>query len=158
MRGIRRTTLQVGAGLAVLAMVGAACGGSSGKSASSAGTSGGGTSNKGACSWAPGVQFYGGENNSGTPKTGGTLNALGVSDVDNALDLNIGYLTYDYSMYELYNRSLYTYPSVHCQQITPEPDLATAPPEVELRRLARHGYDPHWRHVGHQPAPTGNCG
>jgi peptide/nickel transport system substrate-binding protein len=72
---------------------------------------------------------YGGENNSGTPKKGGDLTALGRSDVDNALDLNIGYLTYDYSMYQLYNRSLYTFPSVHCQQVVPTPDLATALPK-----------------------------
>jgi peptide/nickel transport system substrate-binding protein len=81
------------------------------------------------------VQAYGSENNNGTPKKGGTLTALGRSDVDNALDLNIGYLTYDYSMYQLYNRSLYTFPSTHCQQITPTPDLATAAPKVSADGL-----------------------
>ena len=118
-----------------LAIVLSAC--SSSKHTSSGNGSGGGSSasTTSQCSWAPGLQVYGGENNSGTPKTGGTLNALGVSDVDNNLDLNIGYLTYDYSMYELYNRSLYTYPSVHCQQLTPEPDLATGPPVVSNNGL-----------------------
>jgi peptide/nickel transport system substrate-binding protein len=122
-----RKSLQVAASVGTLALVLSACSSSS-KSVSGGGASTSGTSGK--CSWAPGVQYYGGENNSGTPKTGGTLTALGVADVDEALDLNIGYLTYDYSMYDLYSRSLYTYPSVHCQQITPEPDLATGPPVV----------------------------
>ena len=128
MQPLKRRSLQLGAGVLSLALIAAACGSSS---KTSGGTSGGTTGNTtGTCSWAPGLQFYGGENNSGTPKRGGTLTALGVSDVDNALDLNIGYLTYDYSMYDLYNRSLYTYPSVHCQQTVPTPDLATAAPKV----------------------------
>jgi peptide/nickel transport system substrate-binding protein len=117
--------------MAALAMVAVGC--SSSQKTGSPSTSGGGgkgSSSTAQCSWAPGLQAYGGENNNGTPHQGGTLNALGVSDVDNALDLNIGYLTYDYSMYELYNRSLYTYPSAHCQQVNPEPDLATAMPTV----------------------------
>jgi len=123
---LKRRSLQLGAGVLSLALIAAACGSSGTKSGG--GTPSGTTGNTtGACSWAPGLQAYGGENNSGTPKRGGTLTALGRSDVDNALDLNIGYLTYDYSMYQLYNRGLYTFPSAHCQQITPTPDLATAP-------------------------------
>ena len=133
MKPLKRRTLQLGTGVLSLALVAAACGSSGTKS--SGGTSGGTGTTAGACSWAPGTQAYGGENNSGTPKRGGTLTALGRSDVDNALDLNIGYLTYDYSMYQLYNRSLYTFPSVHCQQITPAPDLATAPPKVSADGL-----------------------
>lgn len=123
--------VKAGVSLACVAIVAAAC--SSSKHAAtnngtSQSTTASGSSNSGQCSWAPGTQYYGGENNSGTPKTGGTLTALGVADVDEALDINIGYLTYDYSMYDLYNRSLYAYPSVHCEQTTLEPDLATAPP------------------------------
>ena len=131
MRWHKRKSLQVGASLAVLAMVVVGC--SSSSKNSTGNTSGGGTSGggggSGTCSWAPGVQAYQGENTGGTPKTGGVLTALGVSDVDEALDLNIGYLTYDYSAYDLYNRSLYNTPSVHCQQDTLVPDLATAPPK-----------------------------
>jgi peptide/nickel transport system substrate-binding protein len=126
---LKRRYLQLGAGVLSLALVAAACGSSSKNSGgTTGGTTGGNTT--GNCSWAPGVQAYGSENNTGTPKKGGTLTALGRSDVDNALDLNIGYLTYDYSMYQLYNRSLYTFPSTHCQQIVPTPDLATALPKV----------------------------
>ena len=129
MQRLKRRSLQLGAGVLSLALVAAACGSSGSKS--SGGPSGGTTGNTtGSCSWAPGLQLYGGENNTGTPKRGGTLTALGRADVDNALDLNIGYLTYDYSMYQLYNRSLYTFPSVHCQQVVPTPDLATAMPKV----------------------------
>jgi peptide/nickel transport system substrate-binding protein len=125
---LKRRTLQLGAGVISLALIAAACGSSGSKSGG--GATGGTGNTTGACSWAPGLQLYGGENNSGTPKRGGTLTALGRSDVDNALDLNIGYLTYDYSMYQLYNRGLYDLPSVHCQQVTPLPDLATAAPKV----------------------------
>jgi peptide/nickel transport system substrate-binding protein len=129
-RRIRRTTLQMGAGLAVLAMVAAACGGSSGKSASSGGGSGGASSNSsGGCPGDPPNQIYN-SNSGGTPKTGGTLTMLGEGDVDEALDINIGYFTVDSLAYALYNRSLYTYPSVHCQTFTYVPDLATGPPVV----------------------------
>ena len=133
MRWYKRKSLQIAAAVGSMAILLAACS-SSGNRSAAGGTSASAAKGQGVggslCSWAPGTQFYGGENSPGTPKKGGTLTALGVSDVDNALDLNIGYLSYDYSMYELYNRSLYTYPSVHCQQTTPEPDLATGPPTV----------------------------
>jgi len=55
---------------------------------------------------------------------------LGTSDVDNALDPNIGYYTLDYVAGQLYARSLYTYPSVEGQTFTLAPDLATAMPTV----------------------------
>jgi peptide/nickel transport system substrate-binding protein len=111
-------------------MVAAACGGSSGKTASSGG-SGSGASNTstGGCPGDPPNQIYN-SNSGGTPKTGGTLTVLGQGDVDEALDINIGYFTVDYVAYDLYNRSLYTYPSVHCQTFTEVPDLATGPPVI----------------------------
>jgi peptide/nickel transport system substrate-binding protein len=66
----------------------------------------------------------------GTPKDGGTLTVLGTSDVDNALDPNIGYYTLDYVAYMLYERQLYTYPSIQGQTFTLAPDLATGLPTV----------------------------
>ena len=69
-------------------------------------------------------------NSGGTPKTGGTLTVLGTSDVDDNLDPNYGYYTLDYVAYQLYERNLYTYPSVLGQTFTLAPDLATAQPTV----------------------------
>lgn len=137
MQRLKRRTLQLSAGVLSLALIAAACGSSGNKTSggSSGSTGGTGGNTTGTCSWAPGQQAYGGENNSGTPKRGGVLTALGRSDVDNALDLNIGYLTYDYSMYELYNRGLYDYPSVHCQQVNAVPDLATGAPKASADGL-----------------------
>ena len=133
MQRLKRRSLQLGAGVLSLALFAAACGSSS---KTPGATSGGTTGNTtGACSWAPGLQAYGSESNAGTPKRGGTLTALGRADVDNALDLNIGYLTYDYSLYQLYNRGLYGNASVHCQQVNPVPDLATAAPKVSADGL-----------------------
>ncbi|HYA44930.1 MAG TPA: preprotein translocase subunit SecG, partial [Acidimicrobiales bacterium] len=66
----------------------------------------------------------------GTPKVGGTLTVLGTSDVDNALDPNIGYYTLDYVAYQLYERQLYTYPSIQGQTFSLAPDLATGPPTI----------------------------
>ncbi len=121
MRVFRRTAFQLGTGLVAMAMVAAACGGGGGnKSASSGGgSSGGGASptSSGGCQGDPPNQIYN-ANSTGTPKTGGTLTVLGQGDVDEALDINIGYFTLDSLAYSLYNRSLYTYPSVHCQTFT----------------------------------------
>ena len=69
-------------------------------------------------------------NTSGTPKTGGTLTVLGSSDVDDNLDPNYGYYTLDYVAYQMYERQLYTYPSVMGKTFTLAPDLATAMPTV----------------------------
>jgi peptide/nickel transport system substrate-binding protein len=109
-------------------MVAAACGGGGNKSASSGGGSSSGSST-GGCKGDPPNQIYS-SNSSGTPKTGGNLTVLGQGDVDEALDINIGYFTLDSLAYSLYNRSLYTYPSVHCQTYTEVPDLATGPPKI----------------------------
>ncbi len=69
-------------------------------------------------------------NSGGTPKVGGTLTVLGTSDVDDNLDPNYGYYTLDYLAYQLYERTLYTYPSIVGQTFTVVPDLATAMPKV----------------------------
>jgi peptide/nickel transport system substrate-binding protein len=119
-RRYRRTSLQLGAVAAALSLLALGCGSS--KSSSSGGSSGGATAGVG-------LQINN-PNNKGTPIKGGTLTALGTSDVDNALDPNIGYYTLDYDAYLLYERNLYTYPSVQGQTFTLAPDLATALPKI----------------------------
>jgi peptide/nickel transport system substrate-binding protein len=110
--------VKIAAGVAVLAMVGAACGSTKAASPS------GGSSTSGA-----GLQILN-PNTSGTPKTGGTLTVLGSGDVDDNLDPNYGYYTLDYLAYQLYERTLYNYPSIPGQTFTLAPDLATAQPTV----------------------------
>jgi peptide/nickel transport system substrate-binding protein len=55
---------------------------------------------------------------------------LGTSDVDDNLDPNYGYYTLDYVAYQLYERQLYTYPSLPGSTFNLAPDLATAMPTV----------------------------
>jgi len=117
-RGLKRTTLLLASGVAIFAMVATACGSSKTTSTN------GGAANSGI-----GLQINN-SNSSGTPKYGGTLTVLGSSDVDNNLDPNYGYYTLDYLGYELYERNLYTYPSIPGQTFTLAPDLATAQPTV----------------------------
>ena len=81
------------------------------------------------CPGDPPNQIYS-PNSSGTPKTGGTLTVLGQGDVDENLDINIGYYTLDSLAYDLYNRPLYTYPSTQCKTFTLVPDIASGPPVV----------------------------
>ncbi|MBO0728888.1 MAG: hypothetical protein J2P57_06485 [Acidimicrobiaceae bacterium] len=129
MRAFRRRTVQLAAGLSAMALVAVACssGGSSSTSGGSSGTSGssgGGSSASGA-----GLQINN-PNSGGTPKKGGTLTVLGSSDVDNNLDPNYGYYTLDYVAEQLYERQLYTYPSILGKTFTLAPDLATGMPTV----------------------------
>lgn len=68
-------------------------------------------------------------NGGGTPKTGGTLNMLGVSDVD-VMDYDVGYYSLDYLLERTYARQLYSWPAVPGKTTTPEPDLATGAPVI----------------------------
>ncbi|HEY7144817.1 MAG TPA: ABC transporter substrate-binding protein, partial [Streptosporangiaceae bacterium] len=70
-----------------------------------------------------------GINAAGTPKSGGTLNLLGVGDVD-YMDYNISYYTIGYLGQRQWVRGLYAYPAVPGKTTTPMPDLATAAPVV----------------------------
>ena len=126
MRWYKRRSLQVAAAVGSLAIVLSACSSSktTGNSSGGGGGGGGGGSTAGA-----GLQINN-PNISGTPVKGGKLTVLGASDVDNNLDPNIGYYTVDYQAQLLYNRSLYTYPSIQGQTFTLAPDLATAAPKV----------------------------
>jgi peptide/nickel transport system substrate-binding protein len=107
-----------GVGLAALALVAAACGGSS-----SPGSGGSGGSE----SLSSGVQGI--NPGTGTPKSGGTLNMLGEGDVD-YMDPNISYYTIGYLGQRPWIRGLYAYPATPGKTTTPAPDLATSMPVV----------------------------
>ncbi|HEX5302143.1 MAG TPA: ABC transporter substrate-binding protein [Streptosporangiaceae bacterium] len=66
---------------------------------------------------------------SGAPQRGGTLNMVGVSDVD-YMDYDVGYYTTDYQVLRLTVRQLYSWPAIPGHNTTPAPDLATALPVV----------------------------
>jgi len=104
-------------GVAVLALVAAACGGSSGTTSS-------GNSSSGSQTF--GLQ---GLNPGGTPKSGGTLNMLGQGDVD-YMDPNVSYYTIGYLGQRPWIRGLLAYPAIPGKTTTPAPDLATALPTV----------------------------
>ncbi len=110
-----------GVGLVAAASVIAAC--SSSGSSSSGGTSGSGSS----VSLSSGTQGI--NPGSGSPKSGGTLNLLGVGDVD-YMDPNISYYTIGYLGERMWIRGLYAYPATPGQTTSPAPDLATAPPVI----------------------------
>jgi peptide/nickel transport system substrate-binding protein len=114
----RSRGVAAGVGLAVLALVAAACGGSSGGSGSGGSSSG---------SSAAGLQAL--NPGSGTPTKGGTLNMLGQGDVD-YMDYNISYYTIGYLGQRPWVRGLYAYPAIPGKTITVAPDLATGLPVV----------------------------
>src|ERR1035437_7690724 len=115
---MRKRTRGYGAvvGLAALALVVAACGGSS---TTKPGTSPTGTT----------AGFQGLNPGSGTPKKGGTLNMLGQGDVD-FMDYNVSYYTIGALGQRPWLRLLYAYPATPGKTTTVEPDLATALPTV----------------------------
>jgi peptide/nickel transport system substrate-binding protein len=114
----KRRTLQLGASIATLALVAAACGSSGNKT----------TNNTPSGNTGLGTQLYA-DNSSGTPRTGGTLTMLGVGDVD-YMDPNISYYTIGYLGLREWSRQLYNYPATHGQTTTVVPDLATAMPTI----------------------------
>jgi peptide/nickel transport system substrate-binding protein len=114
MRTRKRSFLAV-AGLAALALSASACG------TSNSGSSSGSVSlNNGLQGLNPGT---------GAPQKGGTLNMLGVGDVD-FMDPNISYYSIGYLGLRMWARGLYAYPAVPGNTNTPAPDLATAMPVV----------------------------
>jgi peptide/nickel transport system substrate-binding protein len=114
MRTRKRSFLAV-AGLAALALAASACG------SSNSGSSGGPVSlNNGLQALNPGT---------GTPVTGGTLNLLGIGDVD-FMDPNISYYSIGELSQRMWIRGLYAYPATPGQTTTPAPDLATGMPVI----------------------------
>ncbi len=103
-------------GLAALALVVAACGGSTTKTSTGSGTS----TTSGFQALNPGT---------GTPKTGGTLNMLGQGDVD-FNDYNISYYSIGELAQRMWVRGLYAYAAIPGKTTLPSPDLATAAPTV----------------------------
>jgi peptide/nickel transport system substrate-binding protein len=103
-------------GLAALALVVAACGGSTTKTSTGSGTS----TTSG---------FQGLNPGTGTPKMGGTLNMLGQGDVD-FNDYNISYYTIGQLAQRMWVRGLYAYAAIPGKTTLPSPDLATAAPTV----------------------------
>jgi len=93
-------------------------------STSSKGSTAGGTP---ANAVAPGWQGL--NPGTGAPKSGGTLNVVGISDVDH-MDYDTGYYTTDYMVLRLTLRQLYGWPAIPGQNTTPAPDLATGMPVV----------------------------
>ena len=66
----------------------------------------------------------------GAPQRGGTLNMVGISDVD-YMDYDTAYYTTDIMVQQrLMERTLYNWAAVPGHNITPEPDLATGMPVI----------------------------
>src|SRR5712691_11282756 len=113
------------AGAVALTMLGAAC-------SSSSTSSGSGT---------PAAQqvtagWQGLNPGTGAPQTGGTLNEIGVSDVQ-YMDYDIAYYTTDSQVLRLTVRGLYGWPAVPGHTTTPTPDLATGMPVVSADGLTQ---------------------
>jgi peptide/nickel transport system substrate-binding protein len=121
--GRRKLRLAAVAGIAAASLIAAGCG-SSGSSTPGAKT--------GAVSLNSGLQGL--NPGTGAPKTGGTLNLLGVGDVD-FMDPNISYYTIGYLGQRMWIRGLYAYPAIPGHTTTPAPDLATAMPTVSSNGL-----------------------
>lgn len=113
-----RVLLPVLAGTAVLTLAVSACSGGS------PGGSAGGTGLNTAPSTA----------NEGTPQKGGTLNMLGVGDVD-YMDPNISYFTNGYLAARLFSRQWYSYPADPKNNTKAFPDLATDMPKFSADGL-----------------------
>jgi peptide/nickel transport system substrate-binding protein len=106
-------------GAVALTMLAAAC-----SSSSTSGNGGGNTQqNQLTAGW------QGLNPGSGAPQSGGTLNMVGVSDV-NYMDYDFYYYTADIQVMRMMERGLYGWPAVPGHNITSTPDLATALPVV----------------------------
>jgi peptide/nickel transport system substrate-binding protein len=117
-----KRSLMALSGLAALALVATACGSSSGSSGSGTGTNS--SSSAGLTSGVQGINP-----GTGAPQKGGTLNLLGVGDID-YMDYNISYYTIGALSQRMWVRGLYAYPATPGKTTTPTPDLATAAPVV----------------------------
>jgi peptide/nickel transport system substrate-binding protein len=102
-----------GTALAAIALLAAACGGSTASKTTGVGAAG----------------FQGLNPGSGSPKSGGTLNMLGQGDVD-YMDYNISYYSIGSLGQRMWVRGLYSYGATPGTTTLPEPDLATAAPVV----------------------------
>ncbi|MGZ5372531.1 MAG: ABC transporter substrate-binding protein [Aeromicrobium sp.] len=74
----------------------------------------------------------------GSPVKGGTLNMLGVGDVD-YVDPNVTYYSAGYSLTRLYSRQLFTFPAEEGQTTTAVPDMAEEIPTAENGGISPDG-------------------
>jgi peptide/nickel transport system substrate-binding protein len=80
----------------------------------------------------------GGSGDAGTPEKGGTLNMLGVGDVD-YMDPNVTYYSAGYTATRLYSRQLVTFPAEAGKTTTVVPDLATELPTTANGGISADG-------------------
>ena len=119
-RQFRPRAYAIVTGAVALTMLAAAC--------SSSSTSGSGGSNTtGPQALAAG--FQGLNPGTGAPQRGGTLNMVGISDVD-YMDYDTGYYTTDAQVSRLTVRQLYSWPAIPGHNTIASPDLATALPVI----------------------------
>ena len=120
MRHFRTRAYAAVVGAVALTMLAAAC-----SNSSTSGNGSGSTGQQGQLK----AGFQGLNPGTGAPQRGGTLNMVGISDVD-YLDYDTGYYTTDYQVARLTVRQLYGFPADPAKTTTPVPDLATAMPVV----------------------------
>jgi peptide/nickel transport system substrate-binding protein len=108
----KRRTALFAAGLMTLALVSTACG------------SGGGGSSS--------------EEDAGKPVKGGTLNMLGIGDVD-YVDPNASYYSAGYMLTRLYARQLFTFPAEEGKTTTVVPDMAEEIPTTDNGGISSDG-------------------
>ena len=118
-RHFRPRAFAIVTGAVALTMLAAAC--------SSSSTSGSGSNTTGPQQLTAGWQGL--NPGTGAPQRGGTLNMIGISDVD-YMDYDVGYYTTDYQVSRLTVRQLYSWPATPGHNTVAAPDLATALPVV----------------------------
>jgi peptide/nickel transport system substrate-binding protein len=118
-RHFRPRAFAIVTGAVALTMLAAAC--------SSSSTSGSGSNTTGPQQLTAGWQ--GVNPGTGAPQSGGTLNMVGVSDV-NYMDYDFAYYTSDIHVMRMLERGLYGWPAVPGHNTNPAPDLATGMPVV----------------------------
>ena len=118
-RHFRPRAFAIVTGAVALTMLAAAC--------SSSSTSGSGSNTTGPQQLTAGWQGL--NPGTGAPQRGGTLNMIGISDVD-YMDYDVGYYTTDYQVSRLTVRQLYGWPATPGHNTVASPDLATALPVI----------------------------
>ena len=119
-RQFRPRAYAIVTGAVALTMLAAAC-----SSSSTSGSGGSNTTGPQALT----AGFQGLNPGTGAPQRGGTLNMVGISDVD-YMDYDVGYYTTDFQVSRLTVRQLYSWPATPGHNTVASPDLATALPVV----------------------------
>ena len=78
------------------------------------------------------------DDDAGSPVKGGTLNMLGVGDVD-YVDPNVSYYSAGYMLTRLYSRQLFTFPAEEGKTTTVVPDMAEEIPTAENGGISSDG-------------------